>query len=136
MTHGVALFFGALLGFSLSCMGFADFGQVHAMFVFSDLRLLFTFGGAVALTGLGFALLARGQTLAARPIHPGTVAAGALFGVGWAVTGACPGAALVMLGEGQLAAIVTIAGIAIGMVAYKRLHTAVFRWDRSSCEDA
>ena len=71
--------FGLLLGFSLSRMGFADFGEVHRMFVFADLRLLFTFMGGVALTGAGFALLKRGRYLMGRPIHKGSVAGGRVF---------------------------------------------------------
>src|SRR5262249_40978409 len=98
---------GLLLGFSLSWVGFADFGEVHKMFTLRDLRLLFTFFAGVALTAVGLMVCVRGQRLVPRPIHKGTLIGGALFGLGWAVTGACPGAALVMVGEGQLAALVT-----------------------------
>ena len=49
-----AALFGLLLGFSLSWMGFADFGEVHRMFVFADLRLFLTFACGVTLTGLAF----------------------------------------------------------------------------------
>ena len=128
------LMFGLLLGFSLSWMGFADFGEVHRMFVFADLRLFLTFACGVAATGLAFALLGRGRRLQAKPIHKGTLAGGALFGVGWAITGACPGAALVQLGEGQLAAVVTLAGIFGGAALYRRVHARWFRWDRGGCD--
>jgi uncharacterized protein len=126
---------GLALGFSLSWMGFADFREVHNMFTFSDLRLLFTFFAGVALTGLGFLVVARGQKLMPKPIHKGTILGGILFGVGWAVTGACPGAALVQLGEGQLPALITITGIVIGTLLYRKVHARFFRWDRGACED-
>jgi uncharacterized membrane protein YedE/YeeE len=129
---GAALF-GLLLGFSLSWMGFADFGQVHRMFTFADLRLFLTFMAGVALTGAAFLLLARGHILQQRPIHKGTLVGGLLFGAGWALTGACPGAALVQLGEGQLAALVTLAGIFGGAAIYRRVHARWFRWDRGGC---
>ena len=126
--------FGLLLGFSLSWMGFADYREVHRMFVFADLRLLLTFLAGVAATGIAFAWLARGRALPPRPIHNGIVAGGVLFGVGWALTGACPGAALVQLGEGQLAATLTLAGIFAGTVAYRHVHARFFRWDRGPCD--
>jgi hypothetical protein len=136
MTPAVrAGFFGLLLGFSLSWMGFADFGEVHRMFTFADLRLVLTFFAGVALTGLGFALLARGRFLEPRPIHKGSLAGGVLFGVGWALTGACPGAALVQLGEGQLPALLTLVGIAAGTVLYRAVHARWLGWERYACED-
>jgi uncharacterized membrane protein YedE/YeeE len=125
--------FGLLLGFSLSWMGFADFGEVHRMFTFADLRLFLTFVGGVALTGAGFAILSRGKSLAPKPLHKGTIVGGVLFGVGWAITGACPGAALVQLGEGQLIALVTLGGIFAGTLLYRPLHARLFRWDRGAC---
>jgi uncharacterized membrane protein YedE/YeeE len=126
---------GLLLGFSLSWMGFADFAEVHKMFTLRDPRLLLTFAAGVMLTGVGIALCARGRRLQGRPIHKGTLAGGALFGLGWAVTGACPGAALVMLGEGQLAALATLGGMVVGTIAYRRAHARWFRWDTGSCAD-
>lgn len=103
--------FGLLLGFSLSHIGFGDFGEVHRMFVFDDLRLLLTFAGAVALGAVGFFVLGRGRRFAERRIQRGTVVGGVLFGAGWAICGACPGIVLVQLGEGRLQALLTLAGI-------------------------
>ena len=126
---------GLGLGFALSWMGFADFGEVHKMFTLHDLRLLLTFFAGVALTSVGILLCVGGQKMQPRPIHKGTIAGGALFGLGWAVTGACPGAALVMVGEGQLAALVTLAGMAVGTVAYRAVHRRYFQFDTGSCAD-
>jgi uncharacterized membrane protein YedE/YeeE len=126
---------GLLLGFSLSWMGFADFGQVHRMFTFADLRLLYSFLLGAALTGGGLYLLSRGQPLQPRPIHRGTIAGGVLFGIGWALTGACPGASLVQLGEGQLAALISVGGIVAGTLAYRHAHARWFGWDRGACGD-
>ena len=128
------VFFGLLLGFSLSWMGFADYGEVHKMFVFSDLRLFLVFMGGVALTGVAFALLARGSNMQLRPVHKGTILGGVLFGVGWAVTGACPGAALVQVGEGQLPAVVTLVGIFAGTFLYRVINSRWLRWEREGCE--
>ncbi len=126
--------FGVVLGFALSCMGFSDFGKVHAMFTFADRRLFWTFAVGVTLTGLAFAVWARRAALTPRPIHPGTITGAILFGWGWALTGACPGAALVQLGEGQLPALVTLAGIFVGAALYRRVHARWLGWDRGGCD--
>ena len=52
------------------------------------------------------------------------LADGVLFGLGWALTGGCPAAPLVQLGEGKLAALATMVGIAVGTTVYRRVHSA------------
>lgn len=120
--YAVNAAFGLLLGFSLSHIGFSDFGEVHRMFVFADLRLLLTFAGAVALSAVGFFLLGPRPAFAARRIQRGTVAGGVLFGAGWAVCGACPGIVLVQLGEGRLQALLTLGGILGGTFLYQAVQ--------------
>jgi uncharacterized protein len=126
--------FGLALGFSLSFIGFADWGAVHRMFTFADLRMLLAFAGAVVLTAAGFAVLGRGREFGPRPLHRGTIAGAVVFGLGWAICGACPGASLVQLGEGRVVALVTIVGIAVGARAHAALHVRWFNWDHGSCE--
>lgn len=126
-------FFGLLMGFILGRVGFSDFAEVHRLFTLTDLRLLFTFGGAVMLAMLGFAVLARGEKLAPKKIHKGTVIGGMLFGAGWAITGACPSMALIQLGQGYLPAVFTAFGILFGAWVYPRIHARFFSWDTGAC---
>lgn len=123
---------GLLLGFSLSWIGFSDFGEVHRMFMLADPRLFLTFAGAVALVMVG--LLVIRAPRAARPIQRGTVIGSVLFGVGWATTGACPAVGLVQLGEGHLIAMVTIVGIVVGARAHSFVQARYLRWETSSCD--
>lgn len=125
---------GVAFGFAFSCMGFTDFEEVHKMFTFADLRLFLTFCGGVAFSMVGFLLLARGTRIARRPFHPGTIPGGILFGVGWALTGACPSGALVQLGEGKLIAGFTLVGLLIGSALYPLVHRKLFRWPIEVCE--
>ncbi len=114
---------GALLGFSLSRIGFTSWDEVNAMFTFRDLRMFLAFAvGVVLLTG-AFAIIARRSSpaWAARPIHRGTLVGGVLFGLGWALSGACPGVLLAQLGEGKLYALFAIAGVGVGNWAYGAL---------------
>lgn len=128
---------GLTLGFALSRIGFSSWDEVHRMFTFADLRLLFTFIAAAAILVVAWIIIARvsAPRWARRPIHRGSLAGGVLFGVGWAVCGACPGIAFVQLGEGQLGALATIAGIFGGNWLYSIVHERYFRWSAASCVD-
>ena len=65
---------GLAFGFAFSCLGFTDFAEVHKMFTFADLRLFLTFCGGVALSMVGFFLLARKKRLRNLPRSIPTVA--------------------------------------------------------------
>lgn len=133
-THLRMAIIGLAFGIAFSCMGFTDFGEVHNMFTFQDLRLFLTFCGGVALSTVGFLVLARGKKFSRRTIHKGTIPGGILFGAGWALTGACPTGALVQIGEGKLIACLTVVGIAFGAWAYPLLHRWLFRWPLQACD--
>ena len=127
-------FYGLALGFVLSRTGFSSFGELHAMFVFSDFRLLLTFCAAVALTMAFYGVLDRRLLISRKEVSGGNIVGGVLFGAGWALTGACPSIALVHLGEGKLAAVATLAGVLLGAYVYPAVHRRFFPWKRTSCE--
>jgi uncharacterized protein len=126
---------GLVLGFSLSRIGFSSWDEVHSMFTFADLRLFLTFCSGVAMLAIAWLFVARASAAAfpARPIHPGTLPGGILFGLGWALCGACPSIALVQIGEGQLGGFFTLAGILAGNWLYAAVHERFFRWTPSAC---
>lgn len=132
--HVSCAVFGLLLGFGLSNIGFSQWSEVHAMFTLADLRLLFTFAGGVAIAAVVFLVLRKRHPPHPRPLHKGIVPGALLFGAGWALCGACPSIALVQLGEGQLSALLTIAGIGLGTVTYKRVLGPWLKIDAGSCE--
>jgi uncharacterized membrane protein YedE/YeeE len=132
-THARIAVFGLALGLVLARSGFTDLDELHRMFLLQNGRLLLTYLGGVAVAGAGFALLAsRGPALPSRPVHPGTVPGGILFGVGWALSGGCPAAVLVQLGEGKPLALATALGILGGTWAAQRVRERI-RWDAGSC---
>lgn len=115
--------FGLLMGAMLSLSGFADYEQVHRMFTFVDFRLLFGFMGAVMISMMAYLVLGLGRDIGRKKYDNGTVAGSMLFGAGWAMSGACPGIALVQLGQGQLAALFTLFGVALGAWVYRQMAT-------------
>ncbi len=128
---------GLLLGFVLSRIGFSSWDEVHRMFTFTDLRMFLSFAVGVVLLGLSWVLIARasGATWSPRRLHQGTIVGGILFGAGWALSGACPGIALVQIGEGQLGAIATLGGILVGNWIYAAAHERWLRWPTEGCAD-
>lgn len=117
------LLFGAVFGFILVRVGATRPEAISGMFLLQDLHLAGVIGVAVAVTAIGFQALrrtgARSRTgealiIQPKPMVPGLVAGAALFGVGWAISGTCPGTSVAQIGEGQLAGAVTFAGILAG----------------------
>jgi uncharacterized protein len=115
--------FGVVFGFLLSRAGATSYDAIAGMFLLDDLHLVGVIGIAIGVAASGFALLARlggrardGAALALqkKPMAPGLVLGGLLFGVGWGLSGTCPGTALAQVGEGRIAAVVTFAGILLG----------------------
>lgn len=117
-------------GFVLSRSGAADYDFVQGMFLFENPQLYGIIGAAVAVTAPGLWLLKRyGKTASGEPLQiptkkldRGTIIGGALFGLGWSMTGMCPGPVLVNLGEGKLYAIAALAGVFVGTWLLGWLH--------------
>lgn len=116
---------GAGLGFVLSRVGFTDWSELHRMFTFADRRLIGVFAVAVVVVGIGLRLLPQGRDLPRKAFHKGLVPGAVLFGVGWAFSGACPGAAFAMVGEGQAAALVSLFGVFVGSAVFDAVHRHV-----------
>lgn len=114
---------GTLFGWLLARSGATDLGTIQGMFLLTDLHLYGVIGTAVAVATPGFWLLQRvGHTasgqplqLAVKPWRPGLLSGSALFGVGWALTGLCPGPMFVTVGEGKVWALAALAGALAGV---------------------
>ena len=103
------------------------------MFLFADLRLFLAFALGTSIAMVAFVGLKQLTKTPPRPLHPGSVIGGIIFGTGWAITGACPSIVLVQIGEGQLAAFATLAGAVVGTIIYPPIHRKLFSWDMGSC---
>lgn len=121
---------GLALGFVVTSIGFGDFAELNRMFTFQDLRMFLAFAGAVAIIVAVFAI-ARVRRTPTR-IHAGVVPGAALFGVGWAISGGCPAIPIIQVGSGYLPALVSIAGIVVGIRLCRRVTTRL-RIDTGSC---
>lgn len=127
MIRAATLVVGFAFGFFLSRGRATDYDAITGMFRLRDAHLPLLMATAIATAAIGLALLRRfgahaldGRPIALerKPLHSGTVVGGLIFGVGWGVTGQCPGTALGQVGEGKLLALVTVGGMLLGTWLY------------------
>ena len=131
----VYLALGTAFGLALSRSGAADYGYVQAMFLLEDVQLYGIMATAVVLTAPGlWWIQRRGRTAFGAPVrverkamNRGTVTGGLLFGVGWSITGMCPGPILVNIGEGKVYALAALAGALVGAGAFGTLYSRLQR---------
>ena len=132
-NHFFMAVLGLLMGAVMVYTGFSNFKEVHNMFVFADFRLLFGFAGAVGSAMICFAIMGHVKLSNKQKIKKGTISGGVMFGVGWAITGACPTIALVQVGQGQLAALFTLIGILLGVWSYRVLSSGTINLGSEIC---
>jgi uncharacterized protein len=123
-----ALVSGLLFGAGLTISGMLNPAKVLNFLDLAgtfDATLLFVLGGAVVTTFIGYRLvLARAEPLFAERFQLPTrsdidgrlVAGAAIFGVGWGLSGFCPGPALAAVVSLRLEPFVFIAAMAVGMI--------------------
>jgi uncharacterized membrane protein YedE/YeeE len=131
---------GLIFGFGLGFSQMARPEVVLNFLTFEDFGLLFVMFGAAVVSGLAFAVMPRirdtapltGDRYARRlkSFDRNFVLGGAVFGVGWGLSGICPGAAYASLGVGNVAIVWALGGMFVG--AYLQ---GVWR-SRASARDA
>jgi len=129
---------GLIFGFGLAFSQMARPEVVLQFLQFTDFGLLFVMFGAAVVSGIAFAVLPRISDRAPltgdayerrlKPFDRNVLVGGAVFGVGWGLSGICPGAAYASLGVGNVTILWALAGMFVG--AYLQ-----GRW-RSQADDA
>ena len=125
---------GILFGVVLTRSEVLSWFRIQEMFHFQSFRMYGIIGSAVVTAALSLALLKRlklksisGEPVAVPPKALGSgvryLAGGTIFGLGWALTGACPGPLVALIGSGVT---VMIAGLASAL-----LGTWVYGWIKS-----
>ncbi len=127
----VALFSGALFGLGLAVSGMVDPAKVIGFLDVAgdwDPTLAFVMGGALLVTIPTFRLiLKRSRPVLADDFALPTkssldarlLGGSALFGVGWGLSGFCPGPAVTALATGLPVVFAFVAAMVAGMAVYK-----------------
>ena len=115
---------GLLFGFGLAVSGMTRPEVVLDFLQLEDLGLALVMGGGAAVTGLAIAAGSRSDRRAPltgraygrrlKSMDRRVLAGGAVFGVGWGLSGICPGAAYASLGTGNYPIALALAGMFLG----------------------
>ncbi|WP_306058452.1 DUF6691 family protein [Natronococcus wangiae] len=115
---------GLIFGFGLGFSHMARPEVVLNFLQFADLGLLFVMFGAAVVTGITFFGIERVRSKAPltgavygrrlKTLDRNVVIGGGIFGVGWGLSGICPGAAYASLGVGNVFILYGIAGMFVG----------------------
>lgn len=129
---------GLLFGTGILLSGMANPAKVLNFFDVAgtwDPSLAFVMGGALIVTAIGYRLAFRMQApmLGSAFSLPTTtdldaklIGGSAVFGIGWGLSGFCPGGLVPVLGIGMSEPLITAAAIAAGMITARWLITARF----------
>jgi uncharacterized membrane protein YedE/YeeE len=114
---------GILFGFGLGLGGMAKQEIVLSFLQLEDLGLLVLMGGAASVTFIAINIIPRfikrpflgGEFKPrTRTLSRNTIIGAIIFGVGWGISGQCPGSALASLGVGNLPVLIGITTEFIG----------------------
>jgi uncharacterized membrane protein YedE/YeeE len=123
---------GAFFGFVLTKSEVVTWHKIRAMFHFREPDLYLIIGSAVVVGALLVALVKRlnprtpyGEAIVVEraPMHKGVFFGGFLFGVGWYITGTCPGPIYAQLGGGEFFAVFTLLGALLGAYSFARFQS-------------
>ena len=128
-----AFFIGLLFGLGLLLSGMTDPGKVQGFLDLAgawDPSLAFVMGGAVVVAFLGYRLAwHHGRTLTGtgfdlpkrNDLEARLLAGAALFGLGWGLSGFCPGPAIVAVPLAAQGTLAFVPAMLIGMWAARQL---------------
>ncbi len=134
----LALIFGVFFGLSLERAGLGNPHKLTGVFYLRDFtvpKVMFTAilvacGGLYLLSDLGFVDLERVYFLPT--FFWPQLAGGALFGIGFVMSGYCPGTAVAGFASGRLDALVMMAGVVLGSFLFAASYPVVERFYLSS----
>lgn len=122
---------GLVFGFLLQIGGVTRYNVIINQFRFRDFTVLKTMLTAIVVGAIGvWTMLGTG---AIHSLHVKDAAlamnaiGGAIFGVGMALLGYCPGTALGAIGQGSRDAIVGVLGALVGSAVYAEVYPAISR---------
>ena len=124
---------GTLFGFIAIRAEIISWYRIQEMFRFQAFHMYGVIGSAVAVAALSVWLIERfevkslsGETITLSPkamSYPRYLIGGSLFGLGWALTGACPGPIMALIGAGHPMFLVVLFGALLGTFSYGLLRS-------------
>lgn len=129
----VYLFLGITFGVTLSKSEVLSWFRIQEMFQFQSFRMYGIISTAIATAAVSVALIKHwhlksltGRVISIPAKRTGAIRyaiGGAVFGLGWALTGACPGPLFALIGNGVTVMIVALAAALAGTWTYGALRS-------------
>ncbi|MCB0060610.1 MAG: YeeE/YedE family protein [Caldilineaceae bacterium] len=122
---------GTIFGIVLTKSQVISWYRVQSMFRFEEAHMYLVITSAIVTGAISLWIIRRfnlktiqGEpvTVKTKPYQKGVLYGGVIFGLGWAITGACPGPIYAQIGGGELLALVTFAGALSGSYLYAMLR--------------
>lgn len=127
MKNLIFVIFGTIFGIILTKSEVISWFRIRKMFLFEEPYMYLIIGSAV-FVGMISVLLLKGLKVkslnkekidfSGKEYHKGFIIGGIIFGIGWAITGACPGPIFAQIGAGEYPAVFTFIGAVIGAYIY------------------
>ena len=125
------LILGIIFGIVLVKGQIVSWERINKMFRFEEAYMYLVIGSAVVVGAISLIIIKRlrartidGEEVVIinKPMNKGIIFGGILFGVGWAITGACPGPIYAQIGSGTFLAVVTLLAALTGAYFYAVLQ--------------
>ena len=126
----VATLIGVAFGFVLERAGFGRADKLAAQFYLRDMRVFKVMFAAIVTAMLGLMIASGIGLTSLREISEGIasftwvwpmLAGGLLLGIGFIVSGYCPGTSIVAMGSGNVDGLFTVVGVVTGTFIYSKL---------------
>ena len=122
------LIIGVLFGIILSKSEVVSWYRIYEMFKFQSFHMYGVIGSAVAIGSVLMQLFKmgiikdyQGNEIHVKPKKKGfirTFVGGSVFGLGWALVGACPGPIFVLIGHGAVSILIVLVAAILGAFIY------------------
>jgi len=121
------LIYGIIFGIILTKAEVISWFRIQEMFRFQAFHMYGIIGSAVVVGAISILIIKKlklkssnGEAIIfpAKPYDKGLIIGGTMFGLGWALTGACPGPIFAIIGNGYSVFLITLVCATIGAWVY------------------
>ena len=133
MRNIIALFLGTFLGIIFMKAEVLSWFRIQEMFAFQSFHMYGIIGSAIAVGALSIWIIRKagmksieGNIIELKdkaPNYKSAYIGGTIFGLGWAMTGACPGPMYALVGSGTTVFILSIIMGIVGVLTYAALRS-------------
>ena len=133
MRNFLALFLGTLFGIILVKAEVLSWFRIQEMFAFQSIHMFGIIGLAIVVGALSVFIIRKigvksieGNIIELEdkaPQYKSAYVGGTIFGLGWAMTGACPGPLYALIGSGTTIMVLSVVMGILGVLTYAALRS-------------